>query len=172
MTHRFMSAALVLAILPIVACSRKPARDTDQDAAMDRVSQSPKLDPQRVSHGLSKLDKLQRLAFEVPPHQLTPRLTGSFSSFMQGTGGARVSNESADVELLVMTEDQFDAYTQHRSAESLYAIEPSHDHAVSIALPATQETSVHYYAVFRRANDAKTALWVNTDLTIAFEYAP
>jgi hypothetical protein len=139
---------------------------------MDRVSQGPKLAPQRITHGLAKLDKLQKLTFEIPPHQLTPRVTGSFSSFVQGNGGARISDESADVELLVMTEDQYDAYTHHRGAESTYAVEPSHDHGVSIALPATQETGAHYYAVFRRANDAKTPLWVTTDLSLAFEYAP
>ena len=165
-------AWVTLALLATLGCNRGPARDVNTDSELDRVSQGPKLAPQRITHGLAKLDKLQSLTFEVPPHQLTPRLAGSFASFVQGAGGARIADESADVELMVMTEDQYDAYTHHRSAESLYAIDPSHDHGVSIALPATQETGAHYYAVFRRGNDAKTPLWVNADLSVVFEGLP
>jgi DNA/RNA endonuclease G (NUC1) len=76
------------------------------------------------------------------------------------------------VELMVMTEEQYDAYTHHRSAESLYAIEPSHDHAVSIALPRSQDEAAHYYVVFSRSTDGKTPLWVNADLTLQFDGLP
>src|SRR5437763_10169668 len=106
MKFALMAVCTAIALLTILACNRGPASDINGDAAMDRVSQGPKLAPQRITHGLAKLDKLQKLTFEIPAHQLTPRLTGSFSSFVQGTGGARISDESADVELLVMTEDQ------------------------------------------------------------------
>jgi hypothetical protein len=88
---------------------------------------------------------------------------------MQGAGGARIADESADVELMVMSEEQYDEFAHRRSAESLYAIEPSHDHGVSIALPATQDTEVRYYVVFRRTTDAKSPVWVNADLTVEFE---
>ena len=162
------SIVIVIALLAAVAC-RGPKQDLNEDSSLDRVSQGPRLPPQRVTHGLSKLDKSQKLPFEVPAHQLTPRLQGNFSSFVQGAGGARINDESADVELMVMTEEQYDAYTHKRSAESLYAIEPSHDHGVSIALPSTQDTGAHYYAVFRRNNDAKTPVWVNADLSVEFD---
>ena len=166
---RWLIPGLVtIALATVVACNR-PHHDLNEDSSLDHVSQSPKLPPQKVTHGLARLDKVQKLAFEVPPHQLTPRLQGSFLSFVQGAGGARISDESADVELMVMTEDQYDAYTHKRSAESLYAIDPSHDHGVSIALPATQETGANYYAVFRRNDDNKTPLWVNADLSVVFE---
>ena len=172
MMRRLSVAPLALALVAILACNRGPARDLNPDSELDRVSQGPKLTPQRVTHGLTKVDKNQKLSFEVPPHQLTPRLNGTFTSFIQGAGGARISDESADVELMVMTEEQYDAYSNHRSAESLYAIEPSHDHGVSIALPATREDSARYYAVFRRNVDARTPLWVNADLNIVFEAVP
>ena len=67
-----------------------------------------------------------------------------------------------------MTEEQFEAFEQKRSAESLYAIEPSHDHGVSISLPATQGDGAHYFAVFRRANEGKSSVWVKVDLTVDF----
>ena len=172
MKRRLISASATIGLLAILACNRSPAHEANEESNLDHVSQGPSLASQRVTHGLSKLDKSQKLPFEVPPHQLTPRLTGNFSSFVQGAGGARISDESADVELMVMSEDQYDAYLHHRSAESLYAIDPSHDHNVSIALPTTQDAGAHYYAVFRRNNDAKTPVWVNADLTVEFGGAP
>src|SRR5436305_2627249 len=139
-----------ITIAALMGCRRGPKQDGDDDSSnLDRVNQGPHLPPQRVAHGLSKLDKYQKFAFDVPPHIVAPKLQGAFSSFEQGAGGARISNESADVELLVMTEEQFEAFEQKRSAESLYAIEPSHDHGVSISLPATQGDGAHYFAVFR-----------------------
>jgi hypothetical protein len=172
MKLRIMPALVAVGLLTALACNRGPAKEINPDTDLDRVSQGPKLPPQRVTHGLTKLDKNQKLAFEVPPHQLTPKLTGSFSSFVQGAGGARISDDSANVELMVMTEDQYEAYTQHRSAESLYAIDPSHDHGVSISLPATQETGAHYFAVFRRDAEGKAPIWVNADLSVVFESTP
>src|SRR5258706_9985047 len=172
MKRRLIPALIVVALLAVLACKRAPQQDVNEDSSLDRVNQGPRLAPQRVAHGLSKLDKSQKFPFDLPAHTLTPRLQGNFSSFVQGTGGARISDESADVELLVMSEDQYDAFTHRRSAESLYAIEPSHDHGVSIALPATQETGSHYYAVFRRSVDGKTPIWVNADLSVEFEALP
>lgn len=172
MNQRLVPASVVIALLALFACNRTPKVEEKDDLSVDRVSHGAQLPPQRVTHGLARLDKTQKLPFEVPPHQLTPRLQGSFTSFVQGEGGARINDESADVELMVMTEDQYDAYIHKRSAESLYAIEPSHDHGVSIALPATQGEAAHYYAVFRRNNDAKAPVFVNADLSVVFEVSP
>lgn len=171
MKRRLIPALVAIALGTILACNRN-TNHLNEDSPLDRISQGPKLPPQKVTHGLARLDKVQKLPFDVPPHQLTPRLQGSFSSFVQGEGGARISDESADVELMVMTEDQYEAYIHKRSAESMYAIEPSHDHGVSIALPATQGDGAHYFAVFRRNNDAKTPVWVNADLSVAFDGSP
>jgi len=117
---------------------------------------------------MSKVQKYVKFQFDVPAHVISPRLQGQFSSFIQGAGGARISDESADVELMVMSEDQYNAFEHKTSAESVYAIEPSHDHEVSITLPTTQDSPVRYYAVFRRTNDGKSPVWVNADLTAEF----
>ncbi len=153
----------------VIGCNNGPKRDLNEDSSLDHVSQGPRLPSQRVAHGISKLDKYEKFPFEIPPHALTPRLRGDFKSFMQGAGGARIADESADVELMVMSEEQYDAFIHKRSAESLYVIEPSHDHGVSIALPMTQADGVHYYVVFRRTIDGKSPVWVNADLNVEFD---
>ena len=161
--------ALTTIALALVGCNNGPKRDLNEDSSLDHVFQGPRLPSQRVAHGISKLDKYEKFPFEIPPHALTPRLRGDFKSFMQGAGGARIADESADVELMVMSEEQYDAFIHKRSAESLYVIEPSHDHGVSIALPMTQADGVHYYVVFRRTIDGKSPVWVNADLNVEFD---
>ena len=162
--------ALATIALALLGCNNGPKRDLNEDSNLDHVSQGPRLAPQRVAHGVSKVDKYEKFSFEVPPHALTPRLRGEFKSFMQGAGGARIADESADVELMVMTEEQYEAFIHKRSAESLYAIEPSHDHGVSIALPTTQADAVHYYVIFSRTTDGKNPVWVNADLNVEFDF--
>lgn len=173
MKPRLLPAVATISLLALLACNHAPrVEQKDDDSSLDRVSQGARLPPQRVTHGLARLDKLQKLTFDVPAHQLSPRLQGNFTSFVQGTDGARINDESADVELMIMTEEQYDDYVHKRSAKSLYAIDPSHDHGVRIALPATQGDAAHYYAVFRRNDDAKTPVFVNADLSVVFEASP
>ena len=160
---------LVTIALLLFGCNKGQKRELNEDSNLDHVSQGLQLAPQRVAHGISKLDKYEKFSFAVPPHALTPRLRGEFTSFMQGQGGARINDESANVELLVMREEQYDAFSHRTSAESLYAIEPSHDHGVSIALPMSQGTAVRYYLVFRRTTDGKSPIWVKADLAVEFD---
>jgi hypothetical protein len=167
--NRRLLLALVACTFTLFGCNNGPKRDLKEDSSMDHVSQGPKLAAMRVAHGISKLEKFEKFAFDVPPHALTPRLQGEFKSFQQGAGGARIADESADVELMVMTDEQYDAFTHKRSAESLYAIEPSHDHGVSIALPTTRSDVAHYFVVFTRSADGKNPIWVNADLTVNFD---
>jgi hypothetical protein len=164
----FLSSILA-ALIAASGCNRGPNQDaSDAGSRLDHVSQSPPLAPQEVAHGLSKLQKYTKFPFDVPAHVISPRLTGEFTSFIQGAGGARISDESADVELMIMSAEQYDAFEKKTSAESVYAIEPSHDHEVSITLPTTQDTPVHYYAVFRRANEGKSPIWINANLAAEF----
>ena len=141
----------------------------DDSPSVDRISQAQRTPPQQVAHGLVRLDKYQKFPFEVPPHVISPRLRGEFSSFMQGADGARISDESADVELMVMTEAQCDDFVHRRSAQAVDAVEPSHNHGVKITLPASQDEPVRYFVVFRRTTDAKDPVWVNADLTAEFD---
>lgn len=166
---KWLIAICVASVLVVLlGCNRSRRPQADDSAGFDRVNQGPTLPPQQVSHGVAKLDRYIKFPFEVPAHVVTPQLKGEFSSFIQGSGGARIADESADVELMVMNEEQYDAFAKKAGAESVYAIEPSHDHGVEITLPTTRDTPVRYYAVFRRTNDGKAPIWVKAELTIEF----
>jgi len=163
-----VALGILCALLTLPGCNRAPKQETNEGPSLDHISQGPKLEPLRITHGMSKVQKFVKFPFEVPPHVVSTRVQGQFTSFIQGAGGARISDESADVELMIMNEEQYDAFEKKTGAESVYAIEPSHDHEVSITLPPTQNDPVHYYAVFRRTNDGKNPIWVNADLTAEF----
>lgn len=160
---------ILAAFVALSGCKRTPRQEeNDAPSALDHVRQSARVNPQPVAHGLTQLQRYVKFPFEVPAHVISPRVTGEFTSFIQGPGGAHISDESADVELMIMTEEQFEAFEKKTSAESVYAIEPSHADAVSIILPTTEDAPVHYYAVFRRAKDGKNTIWLNATLTAEF----
>jgi hypothetical protein len=162
--------SMALAALALTGCTNAGKQQPKDDSlSVDHISQTAHVAPQKVAHGLIKLDKFQKFPFDVPPHVLAPRLQGEFSSFMQGAGGTRISDESADVELMVMTEAQCDDFVHKRAAQSVDAIEPSHNHGVKITLPPSEGEPVHYYVVFRRTTDAKSPVWINADLTADFD---
>ncbi len=161
---------MVLAAVALPACNHASKQEPeDHSPSVDHITQAPHAAPQRVAHGLIKVDKFQKFPFEVPPHVLTPRLQGEFSSFMQGADGARISDESADVELMVMTEAQCDDFVHKRGAQSVDAVEPSHNHGVKITLPPSEGEPVRYYVVFRRTTEAKKPIWINADLSANFD---
>jgi len=160
---------ILVAFVALSGCKRTPAQEeNDTPSALDHVRQSAHVSPQPVAQGLRQLQQYVKFPFDVPAHVISPSVTGEFTSFIRGPGGAHISDESADVELMIMTEEQFEAFEKKTSAESVYAIEPSHGNAVSITLPTTEDAPVHYYAVFRRAKDGKNTIWLSATLSAEF----
>lgn len=144
-------------------------KDEVTSYAVDRIHHGPPIPPQRIVHGSFTLSQSKRFSFVVPPHVIEPHLYGEFSSSLRAVGGATLSNQSADIEFLLMNEAQYQDLVSRRSAQSVYDSDLSHDRSVSIALPATFEDPVRYYVVFRRAADEKTPVSVKADLTVDFE---
>ena len=162
-------ALFVLAALVISGCNRtSPQQPVDDSSSLDRVHTAPPAAPLKLAHGLIRIDNYEKVPFEVPSHVIIPQVLGEFSSFMQAAGGARITDESADVELMVMTEEQCDDFTHKRSAQSVDAVEPSHSGGVKITLPPTHDDPTRYCLILRRATDGKKPVWVNADLRVEF----
>ena len=157
------------ALVPWSGCNRASREPSEGGAGSDHISQRDTLPPQKITRGVLKLQKSLRFPFEVPAHVIAPRIRGEFSSFVQADNRVTISDDSTNVELMIMTEEQFEAFDQKRSAESFYATEPSHKQAVDLTLPTTQGMPVRYYAVFRRSSDGPGPIWLKVDLTAEFE---
>jgi len=165
MTRWSRLVPLVLAAGALAGCNH-PQPQPEEPASVDRVSQTPHAPPKLVVHGTFTLGKPKSFAFEVPPHVLRPRVTGEFSSSTQATGA---DSSAADVEFMIMTDAQYDDFIHGRSVQSFEAVEPTHNRAVSIALPLTQDDPVRYYVIFRRAGEGKNLIAVKAELQVEFD---
>ena len=79
-----------------------------------------------------------------------------------------MSDESADVEFLLMTDPQYQAMLAGRPAETLFATEPSHSQDVDVGLPASSDRAVKYHMMFRNASGGAAEKIVEADFSIDF----
>jgi hypothetical protein len=125
---------------------------------LDRVGESP------VGTSSSILDKTFRvngvvdLPFEIPAHAASPTLHGKYRSFVQqgGTSGiTSTSDASADVEFLLLNQQQFDDFVNGRPADALFSADSAHDGEVNFTLPPTMTQATWFYLVFRNGSQTK-----------------
>ena len=95
------------------------------------------------------ISKTVEVPFQLPPHAAIPQLRGTYESFGQSMG--TVSDESGDVELLVLNEEQYEDFRQGKAGDVVFSAPASHDQNVDFTLPATMADPVKYYLVFRSA---------------------
>ena len=104
--------------------------------------------------------------FIIPAHAVSPRLKGTYRSFV-GQQGVQDSEETADIDLLVVNEQQYTALHSGRPADAVFTSEPAHDQDINFDLPASHDQPVRYYLVFRNdPRDGKKI--VRADFTVYF----
>ena len=108
-----------------------------------------------------------KFSFEVPAHGASPQLHGTFRSFVR-QGGIQSSDESADVDLLLMNGEQFAGFLRGQPADTVYSVDSSHDQDVSLGLPATMDHPVQYYLVFRNSSSSAAKKIVQADFRVDF----
>ncbi len=79
-----------------------------------------------------------KFPFEVPPHAASPQLKGSYRSFVQQSGGES-SDEGADMDLLLMNDQQYADFLHGGTPDVIYSVDSSHDQDVSFGLPGNHE---------------------------------
>jgi len=107
------------------------------------------------------------LPFEVPAHAATPQLRGTYHSFLK-QAGAQSSEAAADVEFLVLNEQQFGEFLNGRAGEAVFSAEDAHDQEVNTALPPTVDHPAKYYLVFRNNSHGPAKKLVQADFRIDF----
>jgi hypothetical protein len=142
----FLVAALILAA---TACQKKQAPAEEIPLPTDRVAPSPVGTNQTILHKTFTVKGSTTFPFEIPPHAVRPHLHGIFESFVREVHGA--SDESANVDFLIVNADQYADLVGDRPSEALFTVEASHNQAVNVDLPASLDQPVKYYLVFRNA---------------------
>jgi hypothetical protein len=145
--RRHFSALLVVALLSGAACNKDAAPQPAAVVPSDHVAPSPVGTTQTILQKTFSLKASATFPFEIPAHASQPHLHGIFESFVGQLHGA--SDETANVDFLIMNEEQQNAFASDRPSEALFNVDASHNQAINFDLPASMNQPVKYYLVFR-----------------------
>jgi hypothetical protein len=141
------SALLVVALLSCAACNKEAPPQPAAVVPSDHVAPSPVGTTQTILQKTFSLKASATFPFEIPAHASQPHLHGIFESFVGQLHGA--SDETANIDFLIMNEDQQNAFASDRPSEALFDVDASHNQAINFDLPASMNQPVKYYLVFR-----------------------
>jgi hypothetical protein len=166
------SIPTVLLILLIILCACNKSQPTQGPTVnrLDKVD-SAHVKPINVLHKTFALKRTASFEFQVPAHTALPRLHGTFQSSVPGAGTDSASDDSANVDMVLLNADQYADFS-HGGSEgtALYTVEPTHDHEVDFLLSPTQEDSATYYVVFRNSPGGAPSKQVKADFSLTFGY--
>jgi len=163
--------ALLSLLVFLCACNKsQPAPHSPAINPLDKVD-SAHVKPINFLHKTFALKKTASFEFEVPAHTALPRLHGTFQSSVPGAGVENSSDDSANVDLVLLNAEQYADFS-HGGAEgtALYTVDPTHDHEVDFLLSPTQEDSATYYLVFRNSPGGTPSKQVKADFSLTFGY--
>jgi len=152
---RALSTLIVaLSLLVAAACQKKQAASTEALPVSERATPStPVGTTQNVLQKTFTLKTSATFPFEIPAHAVQPHLHGIFQSFVRDAKAQ--SDEAANLDFLVLNQEQYDEFSNGREGEALFSVEASHNQDVNFDLPPSLDQPVKYYLVFRSAPGAK-----------------
>jgi len=107
-----------------------------------------------------------QLPFEIPAHTASPKLCGNYQSFWKPGTSARTAD--ADVELLLLNEQQYSAFLNGRPGEATFAAEDAVNQEVNAFLPPTLDRPAEYHLIFRNNSSQLGKKLVQADFQIDF----
>lgn len=137
----------------------------------DHIAPSPVGTAAAIVHKTFTVTSTAQFLFEVPPHAASPQLHGTYHSFPKTSGvqsEAQSADETGDIDLLLMNDQQYTDFLSGRPADLVYSVDSSHDQDVSLGLPATQDQPVRYYLVFRNSPGSSRKKVVQADFRVDF----
>jgi len=157
---------LMLLLLADISCTKEAPPPVNTVAPLDRVAPSPVGTTQSILQQTFTLKRSAEFPFEIPAHAAMPHLHGIFESFVGQMHGA--SDESANIDFLILNEVEHDDYANNRSSDTMFAVEASHNQAVNFDLPATLNQTVKYYLVFRNPEGSKSSKVVEANFRVDY----
>jgi hypothetical protein len=168
--RRPMLFLLLIVAIALTACTKSQPAPAETVAALDHVD-SAHLKPIHFLQKTFPVKKNVHFQFAVPAHTAIPRLHGTFKSFVPRPGADSLSDDSTDVDFLLMNPDQFSDFSRgNGGGTALYSVDPTHDHEVDFVLPPTQDDSATYYIVFRNSPGGVAQKQVTADFSVQFGY--
>ena len=145
---------------------------TQRPGGFDRVGESPVGTSNAILHQTFKVAGIVNLPFEVPAHAANPQLRGTYRSFLKQSsakkGEAEASDAAANVEFLVLSEQQYGDLLNGRGGEAIFSAEDAHNQEVNTGLPPTLGQAAKYFLVFRNNSRAAGKTMVEADFRVDF----
>jgi hypothetical protein len=152
--------AVALLFLAASSCEQKAAAPAPTVSHSEHIAPSPVGTDQNVLQKTFALKTSVVFPFEIPAHAVRPHLHGLYASFVGDVHGD--SSGAANLDFLVLNEDQYGDFQHNRPSEALFSVESSHNQAVNFDLPASMDQPVKYYLVFRSSSgEAKKVVEAN-----------
>jgi hypothetical protein len=153
-------------LIIFTACNQPAAPPVNRPLPSDRVNPSPVGSTQTVLEKTFAVKGTVSFPFQVPAHAVRPHLHGIFESFLREIHGT--SDDTANVDFLIVNQDQYEDLRSNRPSEALMSVEASHNQAVNYDLPASQEHPVKYYLVFRSSDAGKIGKVVEANFRVDY----
>jgi hypothetical protein len=144
-----------------------PSSSPRSSAAIDHVT-TPLKDPTARVRERFAVRTYQGFLFIVPPRTIHPELHGSFRSMVAGHG-ALPSGHRANIQLLLLNQQEFDNFAHGREETATFTNDPSDGGRVDWALASPMFEAQKYYLIFRNSPQASSTKIVDADFTLSFE---
>ena len=133
----------------------------------DHIAGSPVGSTNTILHRTFAVSTLIKVPFEIPAHAATPHLHGTFRSFVQ-QAGAQSGDDSANVDFLVLNQQQYTELAHGRPSEALFSADATHDQEVNLGLPVSEAEPQKYYLLFRNSSREEGKKIVEANFTVDF----
>jgi hypothetical protein len=163
---RIAFLALAIALIFATACDKKRA-EQQPAAEIDRTGISPLGTTQQVLQKNFKVAAPAIFPFEIPAHAAMPHLAGSYKSYVAKVE-IQSSQDSANVDFFVLTDDQYAAYSSDGTIDSLFSATSSHDQNIDVSLPPSLTQPKKFYLIFRSTPGSDPTKVVKADLSVNF----
>jgi tryptophan 2,3-dioxygenase len=121
----------------------------------------------QILHRTFRVQSTVQVSFIVPAHAATPRLCGSYESFFKQAGSSDGDND-AEIEFLVLNEEQFAGFLNRRAGEATFSADDAHAQDVNTRLPPTMDQPEKYHLIFRNNSRGPARKFVQADFRMEF----
>jgi hypothetical protein len=125
--------------------------------------------PKHFLHRVFSVDNYAQFAFVVPPHQNNTTLHGTFRSFTKRGAPDSTSGRTADIDLMLLSEDEFKGFLDGQPRSVTYELDPAHNQTVNWHVPTTYGEPQTYHLVFSNSAGGTKNKFVEADFTVTFE---
>jgi hypothetical protein len=144
----------------------RPKAEWKADAS-DIVGDSPTGTGGVILHKTFSVASTAKFPFEIPAHATNPQLRGNYRSFLPATESA-TGDDAANLEFLLMSEQQYAVYAKGGQADISYFVQSSHNQQVNVTLSPTFDKPARYCLVFRNRSGGVARKNVQADFSVEF----